>query len=963
MLFFLTAKSQQEKIRLPFKVGNKYMIINENDKEILPAVYDDFRILKDYGIILMVKDGFCGVYDLDGKVILNHNIFCPGKPPYSNMPKVVRVKNGNSWHSDFTTTGLLSIRDNQEQIVYYVNPNKILSVYKPFKTEMVKVFQSKKINYKRLENIFVVENRNKLQNFIDSTGKEIFKESFEHVEFIDDVYIEAGNKGKMAIYKDLNRITDDVYNKSYKYNVNGIIYMLRNVGSAVNKLEKKHHVLFTKTNKIDSTANYPSMLNGYVFFQEEKGFKLYDSLGNIILTHPSYTGDLITVGDKIYIHTYDNNKRGLMALNGEEIFPPTCDIMNDYTTQKLVSRCSSEFVIYDTLLRPTFSMSNVESLRPTKLDNYFIFGLKDGWRTKYGIIDINKKIIIEPKWNEISLATCDSIAYFYSDSITYYQKLSQNNPFLSLPYDTRALVNCEQNRIEYNKDKVYYQYDLNGKLILQLNEGQRQRLTDEDHKYVVKGDQKKYVLQDKNGDTVLPVPNTPIKSTTTTTRPKKEPSGNLNQAVIPEGPPSPPAPPAPIRSDSPYRDSKTITGKSYKDILAIKDNAKNESVYICEFAEKEHPSTFTYNDKLQIVTPKGYSVPTSTKQFNKKNPGTLFVVNDKSATKNHYVYKSGICDYEGKWVIPPFTGYVKRAEEGLFIVEDYDKKAIITYDQKGNRTNDIEFFSIDGDSYSNFFQNRIMVSINADPTYFTRAEKIFKNENDFNDINVALKKIEKLGEPKLIYGFIDTKGKLVLDLKYIKAKPFTQNSKKTIVAIVRNGNIISQIIDTSGHVYLEFEYEDIAELDSTHYMAKKDSLWGITDKNGKALTTFQYTKIYKDKRKPFFQAHKEKKRYLIDSTYTEHYLGEWYSVNTEYLNAHYIVHISTEYGKESDFKDRFIIYNKNFKEVVRFDNIKSIEDNYNGVAIPPNLLYIKKDIDAKNDFFYDLAKGRKLMKE
>ncbi|HLO52876.1 MAG TPA: hypothetical protein VK169_01235 [Saprospiraceae bacterium] len=391
MLFSHAAKSQQEKIRLPFKVGNKYMIINENDKEILPPIYDDFRILKEYGIILMVKDGFCGVYDLDGKVILNHNIFCPGKPPYSNMPKVVRVKNGNSWHSDFTTTGLLSIRDNQEQIVYYVNPNKILSVYKPFKTDMVKVFQSKKINYKRLENIFVVENRNKLQNFIDSTGREIFKESFEHVEFIDDVYIEAGNKGKMAIYKDLNRITDDVYNKSYKYNVNGIIYMLRNVGSAVNKLEKKHHVLFTKTNKIDSTANYPSMLNGYVFFKEEKGFKLYDSLGNIILTHPSYTGDLITVGDKIYIHTYENNKRGLMALNGEEIFPPTCDIMNDYTAQKLVTRCSSEFVIYDTLLRPTFSMSNVESLRPTKLDNYFIFGLKDGWRTKYGIIDINKK--------------------------------------------------------------------------------------------------------------------------------------------------------------------------------------------------------------------------------------------------------------------------------------------------------------------------------------------------------------------------------------------------------------------------------------------------------------------------------------------------------------------------------------------------------------------------------------------
>ena len=176
VLFCHAAKSQQEKIRLPFKVGTKYMIIDEHDKEILPAVYDDFRILKDYGIILMVKDGFCGVYDLDGKVILNYNIFCPGKPPYSTLPIVERVSNGNVMNSKIKSTGLLSITDKNANLVYYINPNRILKLYKPFSTEMNRNFAFSKIEYSKLDNTFLVKTRDKLMNFIDSTGKEIFNE-------------------------------------------------------------------------------------------------------------------------------------------------------------------------------------------------------------------------------------------------------------------------------------------------------------------------------------------------------------------------------------------------------------------------------------------------------------------------------------------------------------------------------------------------------------------------------------------------------------------------------------------------------------------------------------------------------------------------------------------------------------------------------------------------------------------
>ncbi len=534
--------------------------------------------------------------------------------------------------------------------------------------------------------------------------------------------------------------------------------------------------------------------------------------------------------------------------------------------------------------------------------------------------------------------------------------MSQKNPFLTLPVDTRALVNCKQKIVEYNKNRVDYQYDLNGKLILQLSEDQRKRALEGDHKYVVKRDQKKYVLQDSNGNTVLPVPDEPMKAAMITPPEKQVAPGKTKQPIVTDGPPPPLEQEV---EELPNRDSKTITGKSFKDILAIKDKAKNESVYICEFADKEHPTTLTYNDNLQIITPKGYSIPTYLKDYNKKNPGTLFVVNDESVIKNHDRYTSGICDYKGKWIIPPFTGYVKHAEEGLLIVVDYDKKAIITYDQKGNRTNNIDFY----ESEVNTFQNRILVSILDDPTYIKRLESLFNKDEEITNLDDALKKMDKLGKPKLKYGFINKKGKLVLDLKYIGAKPFSMNSNKTFVAMEKNGKIISQIIDTSGHVYQEFEYAEVAELDSTHYKAKKDSLWGITDKNGKALTTFQYTSIYKEYKYPIYHARNENKWYIIDSTYTEHYLGEWYNVRSNYLTDHYVVRINPEYGVKGEFENRYIIYNKKLKEVARFDNLVAVDDNYSGAKLPPNVLYIQKDYDAKNDFFYDLTKGRKLMKE
>ncbi|MBK7222363.1 MAG: hypothetical protein IPH94_13855 [Saprospiraceae bacterium] len=150
-----------------------------------------------------------------------------------------------------------------------------------------------------------------------------------------------------------------------------------------------------------------------------------------------------------------------------------------------------------------------------------------------------------------------------------------------------------------------------------------------------------------------------------------------------------------------------------------------------------------------------------------ENPGTLCVVNDADVVKNKYSFRFGICDYKGKWIVSPFVGTFKYIEPGLFILHYYEEKKIKFFDNMGNRTCDQDFLMIEKGNGSDFFQNRILVGIVKDPNYMKKVEALNLEKLE---MEVAVEKLKALGEPEMLYGFLNKSGKMVLDLKYRKGK-------------------------------------------------------------------------------------------------------------------------------------------------------------------------------------------------
>src|SRR5690606_21888175 len=123
--------AQNIDIRVPSKVGNKYSIIDENEKEIFPAEFDDIKIDNENKLILLSKSGLWGVFTWDGKMLLNHVMTNTGKGN-RQTPTIQKVKNGNSMYAKSSDSGLLAISDPHAKVVYYVNPNKRKENYKPY---------------------------------------------------------------------------------------------------------------------------------------------------------------------------------------------------------------------------------------------------------------------------------------------------------------------------------------------------------------------------------------------------------------------------------------------------------------------------------------------------------------------------------------------------------------------------------------------------------------------------------------------------------------------------------------------------------------------------------------------------------------------------------------------------------------------------------------------------------------
>ncbi len=908
VLSSLNVIGQKSEWRIPLKVVDKYGVIDENEKEIFPVEYDDIKLYNDQKILLLSKNGLWGVYSFSGQKLLDHVMAKVGSGYGQSI--VERVKITNSGLSSKSNSGLIAINDFHANVKYYVNPNKLLPTYKPYGNQLYRGSENIYTIPESINNAFYVLNRDRTVNLIDSTGKEILPSSKKDIQIISNQVFVAKENENFALFKREKQVSPYEYSSVFKIYDNGNFIVTKNVKTS--NIIKKFYYFFNKECMvIDSSEHYPdSYEEKYLIMNHEKGFVLYTSDGKKIFNNQEYKGSLFNLGSQIYITTSQNYKKGIMTLSGEEIIKPHCEITNHYGAKMISVWCDENVVMRDSLLNEIFTIENAEDCTPIVSKQMYIIGYKDQWRRKYGVVDENKNVIIEPKWTSITWANCNDLLYMENDSIRAMGSLDKRNLVVSLPKEWRFSIypNCMNITATHNEG-LFKIYDMQGK---ELKSGNQKESTENQkhgpHKYKIVSDSKSYGLEDKNKVRVL--------------------------------------------------------NETFQEILAIKDG-NNESIYICQFAQRNHPTTKTLNNDLKVITPPGYSVPASWQHYNKNNPGTLIVVNDADGIAKSYTPRIGICDFKGQWLVKPFKGTIKYVEKDVFVLTDHDHRKLRIVDPSGNRTSNEDFDDVEMGGGSDFFQNRMLVSKILDPDFSKKMEALNLDIIDPKALteeqtDVLMEKIKTLGKPKMIYGYLNSKGKEVLPLQFVAAKPFPMQGIKTQVATERNGKTYSQIIDTSGKVFLELEFDELEsfdEKDTTFYKASKGGLWGIVTPKGASLTPFQFDEIYRLGGDSFYASQGEN-RTLINSKFKILDLGKWYNVHQGYTNGFFHVKFI---NKDLKSPNTFTFYSDDLNTLGSVVGV-DISDSFNGSKLPKGYVMVKTDFQNKSDYIYDIVRQKKVQR-
>lgn len=232
--------------------------------------------------------------------------------------------------------------------------------------------------------------------------------------------------------------------------------------------------------------------------------------------------------------------------------------------------------------------------------------------------------------------------------------------------------------------------------------------------------------------------------------------------------------------------------------------------------------------------------------------------------------KYGYIDISGKEIIPCIYDYAFDFSEGLALVKENGKFGYI--DTKGNVAINFQFEdpltrmgSVVRKSDIGLFKNGLAcVKMNGKYGYidkkgnvivdfkfnsasafydglaFTDTGYIDKSGNvvissdeytiifrDFSDGLVCAKKNEK-------YGFIDTKGNVVIDFQYDKAFDFSEG----LACVSKNDKY--GYIDKNGNVIIDFQYSDAHRFSNGLAYARKNNKYGYINKEGKVIIDFQF---------------------------------------------------------------------------------------------------------------------------
>lgn len=160
-----------------------------------------------------------------------------------------------------------------------------------------------------------------------------------------------------------------------------------------------------------------------------------------------------------------------------------------------------------------------------------------------------------------------------------------------------------------------------------------------------------------------------------------------------------------------------------------------------------------------------------------------------------------------------------------------------------------------------------------------------------------------------------------------------------------------------GNNLVSFPFETVEPLENGLFGCGSNGKLGICDSSGQKLTPVQFNLIKNAiPKKDIYLASDSLNNYMINSEYKISQIEKADDVLLSFLNDSYFsLRILDKESKKRDF----IVYNFNFDEIAKFEDIYTLRYSTKNFNLPTDFIMVKKGFKSKYVIF-DLKKGKYL---
>lgn len=378
------------------------------------------------------------------------------------------------------------------------------------------------------------------------------------------------------------------------------------------------------------------------------------------------------------------------------------------------------------------------------------------------------------------------------------------------------------------------------------------------------------------------------------------------------------------------QEGEIVIQPSYQEMIIIPDKTKD--VFICMYNVNEETGEY----KTKVINSQNEEIFTNYEKVEAienidKNENVWY---EEGILRTENNQKYGLIDLGGKEILPCEYDSIKALQgiENSLLIQKDEKVGIAN--SKGSIIIEPNYKEIKnlGDTYKEGY-----ITINDENKYgVVSTTKKQALDNKYDDIEQVYLDNYYLVKQSGVKRVINTSGEIILEGNF---DDITSNTSKGF--IFKKGDLYGEI-STEGDTVIEPKYQYLEETEPNIFIAKQDDKYGIIDELEEVKIPFEYTGIkYNEKANLFIAETSEYKTALIDKDFNIKVIGILSEINTE-----------KEYIRMR-VDDQYKYYNLKGEEK---ENTEILKDNTIFLSKKDGKYgYVDKKGNAITEFIYDDA--------